>query len=87
MKDGVTSIPTETLQAQWESWFNQTTTSGTSDWNNWYNTNTALFGNQFTDWFENVKATLNEDIAGNLLDLINVNVAQLDDIAEEKYSP
>jgi len=86
MKDGVTSIPTATLQAQWESWFNNTTAKGTNDWNSWYNTNTALFGNQFIDWFKNAKATLNEDVAGNLLDLININTTQLDGIAEEKYS-
>jgi len=99
MRDGVTSIPTEILQAQWEGWFNEIvtnstedwnnwynaiTTKGTNDWNNWYNTNTVLFGKQFTDWFENVKGVLNDDVAGNLLNLINLHSQQFKTYAELK---
>jgi len=79
MKDGVTSIPTATLQAQWEGWFDNTTTTGEGDWESWYNTNTALFGNEFNEWFDTAKDTLSEDVAGNLLILVNNLTAEIED--------
>lgn len=83
MKDGVTSIPTANLQAQWKSWFNVETANNETDWNNWYTTNTTLFGKQFSDWFVNVKETLSGDVAGNLLNLINANTEIIPQIIDD----
>lgn len=56
MRDGVTGIPTEELQAQWSSW---------------YAGYTAGAQQEFGAWFESMKGQLSEDAAGNLQNQIN----------------
>jgi len=82
MKDGVTSIPTAGLQTQWENWFVSETDKGEKDWNSWYGNNTALFGKQFTDWFNSLKDTLSGDVAGNLLNLVDINSSNTGDLSQ-----
>lgn len=58
MRDGVTGIPTEELQAQWSSW---------------YAGYTAGAQQEFGAWFESMKGQLSEDAAGNLQNQINAH--------------
>lgn len=97
VKDGIESIPTQALQNQWQSWFNNITTKGENDWNNWYSLNTQLFGSQFTNWFnsqtgtwtnqfnnwfQNLKNQLDSNQAANLQNQIDKTNSQLSDITK-----
>jgi hypothetical protein len=55
MRDGVTGIPTQHLQDAWLAWFSTYRLTTEAD---------------FTAWFNTVKDTLAEDVAGNLLIMI-----------------
>lgn len=66
MRDGVTGIPTDGLQIQFQGWFNSNTSQWEQDFLNWYNTNTTKWQNDFDKWFNDLKVILDGDVATNL---------------------
>lgn len=66
MKDGVTTIPTDGLLAQFQGWFNTNTTKWENDFNTWFNSHTTQWQSDFTTWFNTIKGMLDGDIATQL---------------------
>lgn len=67
MRDGVTGIPTAQLQEQAMALMEQVAESV----NQWEQEQTA----EFEEWFEGIKGALGEDVAGNLLNMIQQETA------------
>lgn len=78
----VDQVDTEVLFQDYQAWIAQKKdefnkdlvdykTSKQSDLDNWYNITTAEFENAFTAWFNSIQNILDENVAGNLLSMIN----------------
>lgn len=65
----INQVDTTTLFNQYQSWYNQFTSAKKVS---------------FDEWFESVKNTLNEDVAGNLYNLITANTQDIKDSIKQQ---
>lgn len=63
----VDQVDTTTLFAQFQTWYSDTKSTAETD----ISVMLSVFQNNFATWFESVQGILNNDAAGNLLNLIN----------------
>ena len=73
-------VDTTTLFNQYQDWLRRVTGEAEADlkqkkeaFEDYLNSLKLLFSEDFNNWFQGIKDTLSGDIAGNLLNLINVN--------------
>ena len=69
----VDQVDTTTLFNQYQAWYAETTNQATTD----LAAMLSAFQNAWTIWLAGIQNALDEDIAGNLLHLINVNLAAI----------
>ena len=77
------SVDVDDLLIQWESQWNDWMTDRANVMDTW----TAEQQAAFTTWFETVQDTLDQDTAGNLLNMINANKAEADAHISNKSNP
>ncbi len=53
-----------------DTWYSTNTTEFLSRYNTWHDTNTTAFESEFNTWFAGVQDTLDENVSGNLFNLI-----------------
>lgn len=62
---------TKDKKDMFNNWYKQNTQVFLDQFNKWYGDNTSNWSKEFSTWFQNIKNTLDGDVAGNLLNKIN----------------
>ena len=70
---------TKEKKGTFEKWYQENITIFTNQFKEWFK-NTGIWERDFKDWLNEIKETLNGDIAGNLLNKINENSNKIDNL-------
>ena len=71
VKGTIEEIDTTTLFNQYQNWIEQKKAEFNSEWDNWYDTTTTQLEADFMAWVSMLEDVLDENTAGNLLNMIN----------------